>query len=98
MLNKEYELQFFFGNDDMNEMINYLAEGEFDEDGLMQLLADNFKQEWSNLQREHGHLYGLWNDCIAPQISAVLGFKRNDVIDEERHKLYMTPLTSNNLH
>lgn len=90
MLNKEYDIRFFFGNDDMEEMLQYLVDGEFDEETLMGFLAENFRREWSNLQREHGHLYGLWDDCIAPQISAALGFKIKDIINEERHKIYMT--------
>lgn len=90
-IGKEYHIDFFFGGDGMaQETKDILAEYPDEIEPIDVLTTANriFVDEWSKLSGKFGHLYGLWDDCIEPQIREWFGFAPSDHINEERRHIY----------
>lgn len=91
-IGKEYHIDFFFGGQGMaQETKNLLAEypDEIEPVDVLSTANHVFVAEWSKLSGKFGHLYGLWDDCIEPQIREWFGFAQSDRINAERQHIYL---------
>lgn len=89
-LGKEYDIDFFFGgwSGCAQETKDILDGHEFEMWDVLICANRNFTDEWSKLSAKFGHLYGLWDDCIEPQIREWFGFPPIEHINEDRRHMY----------
>lgn len=89
-LNMEMHIDEFFTGGTAKELKEKMEEYDLDADAILTFANNNFIQIWCNLSQKFGtHLYGLWDDCIEPQIREWFGFPPSGhPANEKRRHIY----------
>lgn len=88
-LNMEMHIDEFFTGGTAMEIIDLMKEYDISQDEVLTFAINNFRQRWALLNEKYGHLYGLWDDCIEPQIREWFGFPPSEYpVNEDRRHIY----------
>lgn len=88
----EFHIDSFFNGETAQDNKELAQEYGIDQDVermVLNMACNNFIPTWDRLEREFGHLYGLWDDCIEPQIREWFGFAPSGHINEKRRHIYL---------
>lgn len=89
-LGMSFDLNDLLYNDTVEDVMQAWDDyrDELSEEDVIGTFFGKFSEMWSKLQSKYGHLYGLWDDCVEPQIRKILGFAESDHINPDRHNIY----------
>ena len=88
----EFHVDSFFNGEtaqDNKKLVEEYGMSKEAEIMVLDMACNNFIPTWNKLAKKFGtHLYGLWDDCIEPQLREWFGFPPSGHINEKRRHIY----------